>query len=309
MTRVMVTGANGQVGWEVVRVLHPFVQVVAVDRQTLDLGRPECVEGVVASIGPDLIINCAAYTAVDRAEQEPALAQRINADSVHELGEAARRSATPIVHLSTDYVFAGDASVPYTETDDTAPLSVYGKSKLAGERALGASGAQHWIFRTSWVFAARGRNFVKAILARAAESGALRVVDDQRGSPTWARTIAEVIGALIIPHATDRHSLAQRVGETAGTYHLTSSGDTTWYEFARFVIDRLGGAGVTLTAIRTADYPTAAQRPVYAVLDTSKLRSVFAIDLPAWTIAATLCLADMAGGAKPALGFPRPTGS
>lgn len=296
MTRVLITGARGQVGWEVARVLHPFFELVMPDRHELDLDRPGDVGAVVARFAPDLIVNCAAYTAVDRAEQEQDAARRINADSVAEMARVARDLGAPVVHFSTDYVFPGNASSPYCESDEIGPLSVYGHTKRMGEVALADSGAAYWLFRTSWVYAARGRNFVKAIAARAKDTGQLRVVDDQRGSPTWARTLAEVVGAIVGPRAGSRAKLVRHAGDTGGIYHLTSRGETTWYDFACFVTERLQpslGRPVELTPIRTAAFPTAASRPAYSVLDTAKFQAKFGIALPHWKAAASLCLEEI----------------
>jgi dTDP-4-dehydrorhamnose reductase len=259
----------------------------------MDLDRPETLAAVVAAASPDLIVNCAAYTAVDRAERDEAGARRVNSDAVAEIGRAARRLGAPVVHFSTDYVFPGDAAVPYRESDPTGPLSVYGRTKLLGERALAGSNAAHWIFRTSWVYAARGRNFVNAIVVRARDTGQLRIVDDQHGSPTWARTLAEVVGAVVAPHAGSRATLARQAEATGGVYHLTSRGETTWYGFARFVLERLQhglGRPVEITPVTTAEFATAARRPSYSVLDTAKLRSTFGIALPSWQSAAALFL-------------------
>ncbi len=294
--RALITGARGQVGWEVARALHPFFELVTPDRDELDLDQPGEVGAVVARFAPDLIVNCAAYTAVDRAEQDQDAARRVNADSVAELARAARILGAPLVHFSTDYVFPGNASSPYRESDATGPLSAYGRTKLAGELALAESGAAYWVFRTSWVYAARGRNFVKAILARARDAGQLRVVDDQKGSPTWARTLAEVVGAIVVPHAGSRADLTRHAHHTGGIYHLTSRGEATWYEFACFVIERLQasiGRPVEVTPVSTAEFPTAAKRPSYSVLDTAKLRNAFGIALPHWKAAASLCLEEI----------------
>jgi len=296
MKRALVVGGEGQVGWEMQRVLHPFMQLVVPSPGELDLAQPRAAGQAVRALAPDVILNCAAYTAVDRAEQEAALAQAINADAVHEMGRAAAALGVPIVHFSTDYVFPGDGRAPYREDDPVGPLSAYGRTKLAGELALAASGAAYWTFRTSWVYAARGRNFVKAIVARAQEAGSLRVVSDQRGSPTWARTLAEVIGGLLVVPLRGGRPLAEAVGATAGVYHLTSRGETSWYEFACFVVDQLAprlNRPVTVTPIATHEFQTVAVRPAYSVLDTTRLRDTFGVALPHWQDAAHLCLADL----------------
>jgi len=294
--RVLVTGVGGQLGWELVRSLHAFADVIPASRNLLDLARPDTINGVVRELRPDLIINAAAHTAVDRAETERELAFRINADAVGELGRVAHAIGVPVIHFSTDYVFNGHAERPWRESDATGPLSVYGASKLAGEQALAASGATHWIFRTSWVYSARGRNFVKAILARAATQNELRVVADQRGTPTWARSLADIVTSLLQPGLRDAHALARRIDETAGLYHLTSAGETTWHGFAEFIAAALARRSVRVVPVQpvgTADFPTAATRPAYSVLDCGRFRASFDLDLPDWRVGAALCLDEL----------------
>ena len=329
--RILVTGANGQVGHELLRALESSVQdpnphpalratfsrrekektlnpspsgrgagVRVRDRETiaasrggrLDDGSPcEAIDladfdGLTAAldrIAPDVIINAAAYTAVDRAEDEPEAAQRINGDALGVLGAWAKRNGARVVHYSTDYVFDGSATRAYRETDATRPVSVYGRSKLAGEMALRDSGARHLVFRTAWVYAARGQNFLRTMLRLGAERDELRVVDDQVGAPTPARLIAEVTAQVIAQWSNDAAPTRD------GTYHLVASGQTSWCGFARAIFERAQRAGLIeraprVTAITTADYPTRAKRPAFSVLDTTKLHDAFGIDLPDWQV-------------------------
>jgi dTDP-4-dehydrorhamnose reductase len=232
-------------------------------------------------IAPDIIVNAAAYTAVDRAEDEPELAQRVNGDAPGVIGAWAQRYGARVVHYSTDYVFDGSATRPYRETDATHPVSVYGHSKLAGEDALRASGARHLVFRTAWVYAARGHNFLRTMLRLGAERDELRVVDDQVGAPTPARLIAEVTAHVGAQWSAD--STATR----DGVYDLVASGQTSWCGFARAIFERAQRAGLierapVVHAIGTADFPTRAKRPAFSVLDTTKLRGAFGVDLPDW---------------------------
>ncbi|MGH8126100.1 MAG: dTDP-4-dehydrorhamnose reductase [Rhodanobacteraceae bacterium] len=249
--------------------------------EALDLADLDGLRAALDRIAPDLILNAAAYTAVDRAEDEPDLAQRINGDAVGVIGEWAARHDARVVHYSTDYVFDGSATRPYREGDATHPVSAYGRSKLAGEIALRATGARHLIFRTAWVYAARGNNFIRTMLRLGAERDELRVVDDQVGAPTPARLIADVTAQVV----------AQWCGDDAptrdGTYHLVASGQTSWHGFAHAIFGAAQRTGLLaraphLQAIRTADYPTKAVRPAWSVLDTTKLRDAFDISLPDW---------------------------
>lgn len=252
--------------------------------ERIDLTDIDSLHDALDRIVPDLIVNAAAYTAVDRAEDEPELAMRINADAVGAIGAWAARHGARVVHYSTDYVFDGSATRPYPEDDATNPLGAYGRSKLAGEWALRESGARHLILRTAWVYAARGHNFLRTMLRLAAERDELRVVDDQVGAPTSARLIADTTARTV-------ERWFDLDGETGaaldGTYHLVAAGQTSWCGFARAIFERAGRVGILgrtprLQAIRTADHPTRAKRPPYSVLDTTKLRDTFDIELPDW---------------------------
>ena len=275
--RLLVLGKNGQVGWELQRALAPLGEVIALGRAEADLENPAQLRNAVIAAGPGVIVNAAAYTAVDKAESEPERADRINHRAVAELAAMAADRGALLVHYSTDYVFDGRKSGPYIETDATAPRSVYGRTKLAGEAAIAASGVRHLIFRTSWVHSGRGSNFIRTMLRLAAERDSLRVVADQTGAPTSAALIAELTAQAIAANLA------------SGTYHLTAAGETSWHGLARFVIAEALAAGVPLKTtpdavapVTTADYPTPAARPANSRLDTTKLRTALAITLPDW---------------------------
>lgn len=280
---ILLLGCEGQVGYELKRTLAAPGPLVALNRSQLDLLQGDDIRRAMRSYQPAVLVNAAAYTAVDRAEDEPEMARRINADALSHMGEEARALGCTVVHFSTDYVFNGEGSRPYREEDETAPLGVYGATKLEGERRLMASGARHFIFRTAWVYGARGRNFLIAILRRAKADGRLRVVSDQTGSPTWSRMIAETVTAVVHKSGT-----ADAGAEVAaqGTYHLTSAGSTSWYGFAvaamSWMTKHRGWPAIEVEAISTAEYPTRAKRPAYSVLSSEKLCSRFELRLPGW---------------------------
>ena len=283
--RILVLGRTGQVGWELQRALAPLGELVACGRTSVDLSDPASLAESIAEHDPDILVNAAAYTQVDRAEEEHDAAQRINAAAVGEMAEAMAARNGWFVHYSTDYVFDGVKTEPYEETDRTAPLGVYGATKLAGEEAVRAVAGRHLIFRTSWVYAARGQNFVRTMLRLAGERESLRVVADQTGSPTSAELIADVT-ALAVKQILDRGADAD---SASGLYHLTAAGETTWHRLACRVIAQAEQAGSPLSCgpadvepIGTADYPTPAKRPANSRLDTSKLRETFGINLPDW---------------------------
>ncbi|MEW5864655.1 MAG: dTDP-4-dehydrorhamnose reductase [Pseudomonadota bacterium] len=265
--RILLTGAGGQLGRELARRLPALGELVATDRAALDLSDPDAIRRTVRAARPQVIVNAAAYTAVDRAEAEPEAAHAVNATAPAVLAEEARRLGALLVHYSTDYVFDGEKRAPYVEDDPPNPLNVYGRTKLAGEQALRASGARHLILRTSWVYAPHGRNFLLAIARRARAGEPLRVVDDQTGVPTSAAFLAEASVRIL--------AAAERA---EGLYHLAPAGSTTWCGFARAIVARLG-LEVAVTPISTAEYPAAARRPAYSVLDSSRARAAF--DLPA----------------------------
>jgi dTDP-4-dehydrorhamnose reductase len=282
--KVLLLGSGGQVGFELRRALAPVAEVVTLDYPACDLAEPASVRQAIAAAAPALIVNAAAYTAVDKAEVEPDKARAINAIAPAVIGEAARRIGARVVHYSTDYVYDGTSSAPYREDDATNPLGVYGATKCDGDLALAASGAQHFIFRTSWVFGAHGDNFVKTILRLAAEKESLDVVADQVGAPTSAALIADVtaqvLGQLMYRPAADVPS---------GIYHLAAAGETSWHGFAQAIVRGAASRGCSLKlaadAIRpipTSDYPLPAKRPANSRLDTARLRNTFGLVLPDW---------------------------
>ncbi|MBK7649291.1 MAG: dTDP-4-dehydrorhamnose reductase [Betaproteobacteria bacterium] len=282
--KILLTGKNGQVGFELQRALAPLGEVVAVDQHECDLSNPDAIRQLVAKVAPQVIINPAAYTAVDKAESEQQLAQAINGTAPGVFGEEAARLGALVIHYSTDYVFDGCASGAYLESDTPNPQSVYGKTKLAGEKALQASGADHLIFRTSWVFGAHGANFAKTMLRLAAEREGLKIVADQFGAPTSAALLADVTAQVL-----GQYKRQGRTGFPFGLYHLVAGGCTTWHEYAQTVVRAALAAGkpLKLTAddivpITTADYPLPAPRPANSRLDTQRLRETFGLELPAW---------------------------
>jgi dTDP-4-dehydrorhamnose reductase len=266
--RILLTGANGQVGWELNKTLAPLGELTALDRAGLDLREAARIGEVVRASKPDVIVNAAAYTAVDKAESARDAAFAVNAEAPGALAAQARQSGALLVHYSTDYVFDGEKASPYIEDDVPNPINVYGASKLAGERAIAASGCRYLILRTSWVYGPRGSNFYLTMLRLARERRELRVVDDQIGTPT---------SSLAIARAT-----AQILGRDAlGLYHMTAAGDTSWCGFARAILARAGIA-TPVVAIRTEDYPTPARRPRNSRLDCARLRAEFDISLAPW---------------------------
>jgi dTDP-4-dehydrorhamnose reductase len=276
--KILVTGKDGMVGWECARVLPSVGEVIALNRAELDITDPAAVITTVRKLRPDVIVNAAAYTAVDKAESDRENAFLANAAGPAFLAAEAKALDALLVHYSTDYVFDGTKQGAYVETDPTNPLSVYGESKLAGEQAIQSSGCRHVILRTSWVYASRGRNFLLTMLRLAKERPELRVVDDQRGAPTWARDIAEATAAVL------KHPDAP-----GGIYHCTPAGTTTWCGFAREII-RLAAVATPVVPITTAQYPTPARRPVSSVLDSTVLRRTFGLESRQWQESLALCL-------------------
>lgn len=282
--KILLLGKNGQVGWELQRALAPLGHVVGLDREGADglrgdLETLDALAHTVRKAAPDVIVNAAAYTAVHKAETDVARAHRINAEAVGVLATEAARLDALLVHYSTDYVFDGSGTRPWREDSPTAPLSEYGRSKLAGEEAIRARGCRHLIFRTSWVYAARGGNFARTMLRLAAERERLTVIADQIGAPTGADLIADVSAHAI------RASLATPA--LCGTYHLVAEGETSWHGYAQFVIEQARTLGALLKVgeiapIASSDYPSAAARPLNSRLDTGRLRTNFALHLPDW---------------------------
>ena len=290
--RILVTGGAGQVGWELRRTLAIFGEVVAPPRDVLDLASADSIVAAVRGVRPNLIVNAAAYTAVDKAESEPDLAMQINGYAPRILAEEAHRQNTALIHYSTDYVFDGRKAEPYREDDETAPTNAYGRTKLAGEHAVMAARAAHLVFRTSWVYGSRGRNFLLTMLRLAKERKELKVVDDQFGAPTSARLIAEATAAAIASNFVDRRLDLDRFRQMGGLYHLTAAGRTTWYGFAQAILKGQTGVAKVLP-IPTSGYPTPAPRPQNSVLDNSKLERQFGFALPDWEVGLRLCLEEL----------------
>ncbi|WP_036302702.1 dTDP-4-dehydrorhamnose reductase [Methylotenera sp. L2L1] len=286
--KILLTGVNGQVGRALQQAFSEhdalFSELVCLDRSQLDLSDPQAIRAVVQAIKPDLIINPAAYTAVDKAETEPELAYAINAVAPGVLAEEAAKLGARLIHFSTDYVYAGNKVGIYVEDDATAPLSVYGKSKLAGEQAIRAVGLPHLIFRTSWVYGAYGKNFLNTILRLAKEREQLRIVGDQAGAPTSSHSIANAIVQV----------LGQWQGDVSGVYHLVNAGFTTWHGFATAIVEEcsrlqsvkgwqpLKAQVENIQAITTEEYPTPATRPANSCLDCTRLAKDFSITMPSW---------------------------
>ena len=280
--RILLTGAQGQVGHELARLLRAHGDVRATDRATLDLADPDAIVAAMRAARPQLVVNAGAYTAVDLAERERDLAFAVNARAPQVLAEEAKRAGARLIHYSTDYVFDGAATAPYAEGAPTGPLNAYGASKLEGEQAIAATGAHALVLRTSWVYGTRGKNFLLTILRLAAERDELTIVADQTGTPNWSRTLAQATSALVARGLPD-------LVERAGLYHLSSTGATTWHGFATAIVG--GGGRPRVVPIATADYPTPARRPAYGVLATDRFRAAFGFALPPWDEALAACLA------------------
>lgn len=294
MRRILLTGKNGQVGFELQRLLPPLGEVVALDVQDLDLASPDAIRAKVSAIKPQIIVNAAAYTAVDKAESEPELAMKINGIAPGVLAEEAKRLGAFMIHYSTDYVFDGTKSRPYTETDTPNPLSVYGCSKLAGDQAIQATGVPHYIFRTSWVYGTRGQNFLRTMLRVGRERPELRIVNDQIGAPTWARFIADMT-AQVLSKVSGNPDQAK---EKSGLYNLTASGSTSWFGFAEAIF--LEARSVTpdanvpkLIPIPTSSYPLPARRPANSCLNNSTIIQAFDLTIPHWKAMLTECIGQM----------------
>lgn len=297
--KLLLLGGNGQVGRELRRTLPALGHVVVATRAgaegelAADFDAPDSVGELVRRIAPDVVVNAVAHTAVDRAESEPDAAFRVNALAPAAIAQACAATGALLLHYSTDYVFDGSASRPYREDDVTAPLGVYGASKLAGEEAVRASGARHAILRTAWVYAAHGKNFLHTMLRLASERDELRVVADQIGAPTPAAWIADA-SARIVAHGLP----------ASGTWHLVAAGETSWHGFAEAIIDEALAAGLLarrprVLPITTADYPTPARRPAYSVLDTTRLRRDFGIAAPEWRDGLHAVIEGLAAGCAP----------
>jgi dTDP-4-dehydrorhamnose reductase len=297
--KVLLLGMGGQVGWELQRSLAPLGELLTCDRSTADFSKPEVVADMVRRAQADVVVNAAAYTAVDRAESEPDVARQVNALTPACVAQEVAKSGGWLVHFSTDYVFDGSGLEPRDEASTTAPLNVYGQTKLEAEQAIVASGCRHLILRTSWVYAARGGNFAKTMLRLAAERDELRVIQDQVGAPTGAELLADVTA-----HAVRQLTSApqQTSDALAGIYHVAAAGETSWFEYATHVIEwaRTRGVAIRVPAqsvlpISTSAYPTPATRPLNSRLDTSKFRSAFGLALPDWRVGIDRMLTEHLG--------------
>lgn len=295
---ILLTGKNGQVGAELLRLLPQVGEVVAFGHNQLDLSNPSDICRAIREVRPQLIVNAAAYTAVDQAETDETTAQAVNAQAPGLLAEEAKKIGASLVHYSTDYVFDGTKKVPYVETDSANPINVYGKTKLAGEEAIRGSGASHLIFRASWVYATRGRNFLLTILRLATEREELRIVCDQVGAPTWASEVAAATAKILARiHQKNDHSFV--FSEVSGTYHMSAAGQTTWYDFAETILEKaeVNGHSVDwlsaatqgrrlitrrVIPVSTDEFGSLTPRPAYSILSNSCLNQTFGVALPNW---------------------------
>ena len=291
--KILLLGKNGQVGWELARTLLPLGEVVALDRQQVDFTHIAALRQTIQTMQPDVIVNAVAYTAVDKAESERESAFLCNATAVDAIAQEAKKIGALLIHYSTDYIFDGTKNTPYLEDDLVNPLNVYGESKLAGEQAIIASGADYLILRTTWVFASRGQNFLKSILRLAAEREALNIVADQIGAPTWARVIAQTT-AHIVQEVKQERAAKKFV---SGVFHLTSSGDTSWHGFAQKIVELASPhcplKTQIIAPIPTSQYPTPAKRPLNSRLCTEKLTQRFGIVMPTWEVSLKLCMEEL----------------
>lgn len=303
MSRILVTGRNGQVGFELLRSLAGRGQVIAAGRDEMDLSDPDAIRRGVRATKPDLIVNAAAYTAVDRAESEPELALAINGVAPGILAEEAKRLGAALIHYSTDYVFDGSKAAPYAEDDEPRPINVYGRTKLAGERAIQAVDVPHLILRTSWVYSAHGKNFLLTILRLAKERETLSIVDDQIGAPTWSRAIAMATGGILAHLGFGQPAFRDACAAKRGIYNLTAGGQTSWHGFAAAILTNAASARPgesafalarvpVLKPITTEQYPTPARRPRNSVLSHAKLQRAFGVVMPDWKSSLADCMSS-----------------
>ena len=288
--KILLTGKTGQIGEELNKIVGDLGNLITVDKEQLDLSKPNSIEPVILDIKPDIIINPAAYTAVDKAEEEPDLAMTVNALAPGLLAKAARKVGAGLIHYSTDYVFDGCSEIPYKEEDPPNPLNVYGKSKLAGEKAIAEVGIPFLIIRTSWVYSLHGKNFLKTIKKLAEEKDTIQVIDDQIGAPTWARSIA-LKTHQILKQCLNKKWLETKDSNLSGIFHMTSQGETSWHGFAREVLNMSNTSqNIKLIAIPTSDYPVSAVRPPNSLLNNEKIQRVFGLNMPHWEDALKDCM-------------------
>jgi dTDP-4-dehydrorhamnose reductase len=301
--KIVIVGRNGQLAWEANQRFQGLGQIICVGRPGFDLTDIEGVRAEIRRIKPSVLVNTAAYTAVDQAESEPEAAMKINSEAPAVMAEEAKRLGVLFVTYSTDYVFDGKSASPYSESDSPAPLNVYGSSKLSGERAVEAVGGNHLIFRTSWVYGARGKNFLKTILRLAAERPELKIVDDQIGAPTWSRDLADatmkIIEQLVTKSALEKISPGEALGDRRGIYHMTAAGSVSWCGFAAAIVEEMGKRGLSkgslakVVPIPSSQYPTPAARPPNSRLCNDKLENTFGVTLPPWRESLTAVMDEL----------------
>lgn len=295
--KVLLLGCNGQVGWELQRSLSPLGELTALSRHGRnglagDLSDTESLTATVKTVSPDVIVNAAAYTAVDQAESESEKARLINAEAPARLAREAKKADSWLVHYSTDYVFDGNGSTPWREDDPAGPINIYGQTKLEGEEAIRESGCHHLIFRTSWVYAARGKNFIRTMLKLASERDSLKVINDQFGAPTGAELIADMTAHALRSALNDK--------SLCGSYHLAASGETTWYEYARLIICEAARLGMemktppeNITPVPSEEFPKTAARPRNSRLETNRLQNAFGLHMPSWEAGVIRCIQEL----------------
>ena len=294
--KILLFGRNGQIGWELNRSLLPLGEIAALGREDADLSNPESLREIVQTIKPDVIINAAAYTAVDKAEEEEELASVVNGVAPGILAQEAKKINALLVHYSTDYVFDGTKGRPYVETDQPNPINAYGRTKLAGEQAIQSSGCEYLIIRTAWVYSARGSNFLLSVLRLAGDRQELNIVNDQTGTPTWARNIADITENIVLA-VKSQHSNGEF---TSGVYNIASSGETTWFNFAKDIVDMVSTLNLDIdlavnkiNPISSDDYQTAAVRPGYSVLSTEKIETTFGFSPIQWKDSLQCCMGSI----------------
>lgn len=297
MRKILLTGKYGQVGWELQRTLAPLGDIIAVSHREMDLSDPDSIIKVIREVRPSLIVNAAAYTAVDKAESESDLALAVNGVAPGIMAEEAKRLNAAIIHYSTDYVFDGTGKQPYAEDDAPNPLNVYGRTKLAGEQAIQAAGIPHLILRTSWVYGTRGKNFLLTVLRLSQERDELKIVIDQYGAPTWSRMLAEVTSQIVAQSFSPLCRQTVPFQDVSGIYHAVSTGSTSWHGFAAKILECAAGhalpAPPKLVPIPSSGYPLPATRPRNSCLSNEKLMRTYGLTIPSWEASLALCLRDI----------------